>query len=120
MRYPGLFNKAPSAKVMTKPFFFSFHYFKKASLWFYRKRRSHSRASQEAFIDLGSGDDTDSTVMEEGKTPRAPSVSAAVTAAESILCPTGAVAPVLTQVTTPAQTPVLSGKNSALVSGKST
>eukprot|EP00731_Ephydatia_muelleri_P000226 Em0001g226a len=85
-----------------------------------RKRRSHSRASQEAFIDLGSGDDTDSTVMEEGQTPRAPSLSTTVVAAvESVSCPPGAAAaatPVLAQVTTPAQTPVLPGKNSALVS----
>ena len=61
--------------------------------------------------------------MEEGQTPRAPSLSTTVVAAvESVSCPPGAAAaatPVLAQVTTPAQTPVLPGKNSALVSGTS-
>ena len=63
----------------------------------------------------------DSTVMEEGQTPRAPSLSTTVVAAvESVSCPPGAVAtPVFAQFTTPAQTPVLPGKNSALVSGTS-
>ena len=63
----------------------------------------------------------DSTVMEEGQTPRAPSLSTTVVAAvESVSCPPGAVATlVFAQVTTPAQTPVLPGKNSALVSGTS-
>ena len=60
--------------------------------------------------------------MEEGQTPRAPSLPITVVAAvESVSCPPGAAAatPVLAQVTTPAQTPVLPGKNSALVSGTS-
>eukprot|EP00731_Ephydatia_muelleri_P000180 Em0001g180a len=54
----------------------------------------------------------------EGQTPCAPSLSTTVVAAvESVSCPPGAAAtPVLAQVTTPAQTPVLPGKNSALVS----
>lgn len=85
-----------------------------------RKRRSNSRASQEAFIDLGSGDDTDSTVMEEGQTPRATSVSSAVTAAEST-CSTTVVTAQPQAVQAPAataQTPALAGKNSALVSGR--
>eukprot|EP00731_Ephydatia_muelleri_P000183 Em0001g183a len=84
-----------------------------------RKRRSHSRASQEAFIDLGSGDDTDSTVMDGGRadSPRPFSLHRRRCCCGVRLAPGAAAAatPVLAQVTTPAQTPVLPGKNSALV-----